>query len=377
MSRTTTPISTSWRNSRPDGTHGSDSARTRPFSAELVDLGAPGFAIRQNGADRQIPFDQVAAIDFVGGTIPDSQWALAGGGRHALWLRSGLVVQGEFYDVGGTRPLRITFDTASGRRDFASSEVARILLSPPAGQGPAKSPGTPTAPLNPMPPGGFACNPNEVTGTWTSNSWGEITLRAKGGCSVAGSYTASGGGQISGVVIPPTGDVKNQMLQFRWTRSDGNDGGDAYALVVNASRIEGRWCRPAGCNTSQGGIWGATRTSAPPPAIPTGPVAGPGAGASTCSGLASVLGSWSVSAFGRLNLQSAGGCQVTGTYNNSPGVIRGVMSGARLFFRWTRNDGNDSGEGYLEAGPGGTVQGKWCRSVGCDVMSGSLFGGGR
>ena len=101
-------------------------------SVELIDLRALEFIVRQNGAERGIPFDLVAAIDFIGGTIPDSTWTLVASGRHALWLRSGEVVQGRLYDVrGGARPLRITFDGGDNRREYVSSEVARILLVPP------------------------------------------------------------------------------------------------------------------------------------------------------------------------------------------------------------------------------------------------------
>ncbi len=48
-------------------------------------------------------------------------------------LRNGQAIEGRLYDVGGTRPLRITVDTASGQRNFNSSEVAQIFLATPPG----------------------------------------------------------------------------------------------------------------------------------------------------------------------------------------------------------------------------------------------------
>jgi hypothetical protein len=99
---------------------------------ELIDLQAAGFTVRQNGVEFQIPFDLVAAVNFVGGEIPDSDWRLVTSGRHVLALRSGLVVQGRLYDVGGALPLRVLFEGDGGRRDDASTDVAWILLAPRA-----------------------------------------------------------------------------------------------------------------------------------------------------------------------------------------------------------------------------------------------------
>ncbi len=98
-------------------------------SGELIDLATAGFTVRQNAVERQIPFDLVAAVDFIGEEIPDSQWGMIADGRHVLSLRNGAVVRGHLHDVGGRSPLRITFESDDERRDYVSSQVARILLA--------------------------------------------------------------------------------------------------------------------------------------------------------------------------------------------------------------------------------------------------------
>ena len=99
------------------------------ISAQLVDLGGVGFTIRINGQDRTIPTNDVAVIDFTGGTMSDADWAKVNNGQHVVWLRNGDTITGTFYDVGGTSPLKLTIKTSSGDRELSSSEVARIALS--------------------------------------------------------------------------------------------------------------------------------------------------------------------------------------------------------------------------------------------------------
>ena len=101
-------------------------------SGELLDHGGVGFTIRVNNQERQIPTQQVAVLEFADpsrSTMNDEWKAKLSGGQHVIQLRSGEVLAGNFYDIGGTRPLRITVDTASGRREFNSTDVARIYLS--------------------------------------------------------------------------------------------------------------------------------------------------------------------------------------------------------------------------------------------------------
>jgi hypothetical protein len=99
-------------------------------SGSLVDLGGVGYTVRVNGAERQIPQNDVAVIDFTGGTMTDADWAKFTGTSQIV-LRNGQTIEGSLYDIGGTSPLRLTIRTSSGERELASSEVARIVISRP------------------------------------------------------------------------------------------------------------------------------------------------------------------------------------------------------------------------------------------------------
>lgn len=99
-------------------------------SGELVDLNASGFILRVNGQDRPFAANDVAAVEFVVGPLSDEVQARVNAGQALVLLRNGQVVEGRLSDVSGTRPLRLTVDTAGGRREFASNEVAQIHLNP-------------------------------------------------------------------------------------------------------------------------------------------------------------------------------------------------------------------------------------------------------
>lgn len=100
-------------------------------SGQLVDMGGSGFTVRVSGQERQIPTNDVAVIDFGGnGDVSADQWAKVGSGQGVL-LKNGQSVQGQLYDIGGTSPLRITLKTASGDREFSSSEIGSIVLARP------------------------------------------------------------------------------------------------------------------------------------------------------------------------------------------------------------------------------------------------------
>jgi hypothetical protein len=98
-------------------------------SGQLVDMGGSGFAVRVSGVERQIPTNDVAVIDFAGGSMSDADWAKVPDGTQVLWLRNGTTVNGQLFDIGGTTPLKITFKTSSGDREFSSSEIGRIVLA--------------------------------------------------------------------------------------------------------------------------------------------------------------------------------------------------------------------------------------------------------
>lgn len=101
-------------------------------TAQLVDLGGVGFTVRVNGAERNIPTNDVAVIDFAGGSMTDADWNKVTGGSQVVWLKSGETVSGQLFDISGTSPLKITFKTASGDREFSSNEIGRIVLARPS-----------------------------------------------------------------------------------------------------------------------------------------------------------------------------------------------------------------------------------------------------
>ncbi len=183
-------------------------------TGQLVDMGGSGFAVRVNGQDRQIGTNDVAVIDFGGsGDLSEADWAKAGSG-HTLLLRNGQVVTGQLHDVGGTTPLRITFRTDSGERNFTSTEIGRIVLARPssATSGGANTGGVPDANTGGVPDGrGFAVPGNQQ---WTStgltvrqgevltfNTTGEVRLSSDS-ADVAGSAGARSQRTVAGSPLP-------------------------------------------------------------------------------------------------------------------------------------------------------------------------------
>ncbi|PYR89850.1 MAG: hypothetical protein DMF84_22820 [Acidobacteria bacterium] len=99
-------------------------------SGQLVDLGGVGYTVRVNGQDRQIPQNDVAVIDFTGGTMTNADWAKFTGTSQVV-LKNGQTIDGQLYDIGGTTPLKLTLKTSTGDRELSSSDVARIVISKP------------------------------------------------------------------------------------------------------------------------------------------------------------------------------------------------------------------------------------------------------
>lgn len=102
--------------------------------ATLIDLRAGGFEVRVGNDTRMVPKDQVAWVDF-GGSVNVAAAALnsISGGTHLVVMKNGDTVLGNWDDVGGTTPLRLSFKTATGDRDFTSNDVARIYMVRPGG----------------------------------------------------------------------------------------------------------------------------------------------------------------------------------------------------------------------------------------------------
>ena len=114
-------------------------------SGELVDLGGVGYTIKVNGADRQISQNDVAVIDFTGGTMTDADWSKFTGSTQVV-LRNGQTIDGQLYDIGGTSPLRLTIKTAGGDRELSSNEVSRIVISRPENATAGTTGATPSVP---------------------------------------------------------------------------------------------------------------------------------------------------------------------------------------------------------------------------------------
>jgi hypothetical protein len=101
-------------------------------TGQVIDLGGVGLTVRANGQDRQIPISQVSVIDFAGSEMTQADWDRFSGGN-SVWLKNGQTVNGQLHDIGGTTPLRITFKTDGGDREFSSNEISRIVLAKPEG----------------------------------------------------------------------------------------------------------------------------------------------------------------------------------------------------------------------------------------------------
>ena len=177
-------------------------------TGQLVDLGGVGFTVKVNGAERTIPTNDVAVIDFAGGTMTDADWNKVTGGNQVVWLKSGETVTGQLYDISGTAPLKITFKTASGNREFSSNEIGRIVLSKPSNA--VATSGT-KANLQAPTGTGISINPKQP---WTAtgmtvrkgevlhfNATGEIQLSGDAN-DVATAFGAKSGRKASGAPLP-------------------------------------------------------------------------------------------------------------------------------------------------------------------------------
>jgi hypothetical protein len=99
---------------------------------DLVDMGGSDFTMNISGRERRVPIGDVAVIVFDGDArnLPSGEVSRTGEG-HVLVMRNGRTSTGNLYDIGGTSPLKITFDTENGQREVSSSDIARIYLARP------------------------------------------------------------------------------------------------------------------------------------------------------------------------------------------------------------------------------------------------------
>ena len=162
------------------------------LAVELMDLSGAGFTVKVNGAERQIPANDVAVIEFGGATMRDGEWEKIPRGRPVVMLRNGDTVVGRLVDIGGSSPLRMTIKTASGDRDIPSNEITRVILARPsnvpAGSDTGNSGNSSTSGLAPATGNGLLVSPKQA---WTAtgmsvkkdeilsfNANGEIQLSA-------------------------------------------------------------------------------------------------------------------------------------------------------------------------------------------------------
>jgi hypothetical protein len=111
------------------------------LAVTMMDLGGAGFQVRVNGAERIIPKDQVAVVDFGGNVTPQASW-FNGMTQHLVVFKNGDILLTEWVDIGGAMPLILRVNNGSGERELTTNEVARIYLVAPAGIGTTGTPVT-------------------------------------------------------------------------------------------------------------------------------------------------------------------------------------------------------------------------------------------
>ena len=103
----------------------------QPISGRLVELSGLDFVVDVGGTERTVAARDVAVIEFPGSEVDEIDWASMPANQQALCLRSGAIITGQLYDISGSSPLKITFQTPSGTREFSSREIGRIVLARP------------------------------------------------------------------------------------------------------------------------------------------------------------------------------------------------------------------------------------------------------
>lgn len=183
-------------------------------SGQLIDLGAGGFTLRINGQDRQIPASEVSAVEFVVGAPPAAAQVKVNAGQPVVVLRSGEVIDGRLSDIGGTSPLRLTVDTASGSRDFSSGDVAQIYVNPIAAATPTATTGQAVA----APVGSITVPANQA---WTDTGLvvrrgDRVSVSATGDIMIAPNASSGTGGNpgatVAGTRYPLNGTPAGALI---------------------------------------------------------------------------------------------------------------------------------------------------------------------
>jgi hypothetical protein len=184
------------------------------LTAQLLDLSGVGYSVRVNGQDRQIPANDVAAIDFTGGTVANADWDKLSGSGQILILKNGENITGQLLDIGGSSPLRLTFRTPSGERDFPSNEIARIVMARPANVAATATAvgSTGTTPTTTASAGGGLIVPSQQQWTPTGltvrrGEW--ITFNATGDVRIGGEGNSTAGPGGSATARAPGSPLPN------------------------------------------------------------------------------------------------------------------------------------------------------------------------
>ena len=175
-------------------------------SGDLMDHGGVGFTMRVNGQNRVVTEADVIAVEFTGSPelSNDARGRLAAG-KQLVVLRSGEIVEGRLYDIGGTNPLNLTVDTPSGRRQLSSNDVAQIYYAAPANMAVATSGNTGASTT--LAPGATRVEANVA--------WNNTGIMVRKGDRV--SFTTTGQvnyGQAGDMTAGPDGNPKLRGGQF-------------------------------------------------------------------------------------------------------------------------------------------------------------------
>src|SRR5688572_10137038 len=81
-------------------------------NGQLTDHGGVGFTVQVNGQNRTIAESDVVSVEFATPNITDDIRSRLSAGKRLIVLRSGEVIEGTLYDIGGTSPLNLTIDTS-------------------------------------------------------------------------------------------------------------------------------------------------------------------------------------------------------------------------------------------------------------------------
>jgi hypothetical protein len=102
-------------------------------TGDLRDHGGIGLTIYVNGQRRVVQDREVARIEFRDNApVPEEVRAQFKADQHVAVLTNGNAVVGRLYDMTGTGPLRITFDTPTGTRRLSSDEIRTIHFVAPS-----------------------------------------------------------------------------------------------------------------------------------------------------------------------------------------------------------------------------------------------------